>query len=481
MKRLLLLAFLINTAENIFPQTWQALLPAPGAGVTDMVHWNGGGVNFGDKLWVSTSSYNWPNGQWGGVFWNETFGLGGWHQVAGGYVARTLAVGQDGKLYASIWYDPAFQAADALCVFVPQVGIFSTLYQASAGDNIFSIAVKDTPHTIFAGTRNGVIRSTDNGVTFGYSNTGIPDSTWVYDIAIDSSGIIAIASSKGVFISTDNGDNWLTTTGISAEDMVTTLLFTNNPLSTISRKKIMSIQQDDWLYTGTHNGKLLRSFKENAYTTFVLTWLFADKEDEELSDVRRLASSVIMSVWEKTKKDTNGIQISKITDTGGIYESTDEGQTWNQINVGLPPEPPVSALAIKSINETSAELYAGLFNDTTNGAGVYKLSVTVGVEEVDNQIPSDYKLEQNYPNPFNPSTNFEFQVASLPDGKAGFGLVVLKVYDVLGKEIATIVNEELPVGRYSRQWEAEGLSSGVYFYRLSIENFTQTKKLLLMK
>ena len=480
MKKSLLVVLIAYAYGNTFPQTWQPFGIPQGGGVTDMVYWKGVGPNYLDKIWVTTSSENWPTGQWGGIRWSSTTSPA-WINIASGYIARTIEVGQDGNLYASIWYDPAFQPADGLYRFTPQAATFGILYQASAGDNIFSIAVKNTPHTIFAGTRNGVIRSTDNGVTFGYSNTGIPDSTWVYDIAIDSNGILAVASSKGVFISTDNGDNWLTTTGISAEDMVTTLLFTNNPLSTTSPKKIMSIQQDDRLYTGTHNGKLLRSFKENAYTTFVLTWLFADKEDEELSDIRRLASRVIMSVWEKTKKDTNGIQIPKITDTGGIYESTDEGQTWNQISDGLPPNPPVSALAAKVINETSSELYAGLFNDTTSGAGVYRLAVTVDVEEADNQIPSEYILEQNYPNPFNPSTNFEFRIANLPDGKAGFGLVVLKVFDVLGKEIATIVNEELAAGNYSRQWKAEGLSSGVYFYRLSTESFIQTKKLLLMK
>lgn len=100
-------------------------------------------------------------------------------------------------------------------------------------------------------------------------------------------------------------------------------------------------------------------------------------------------------------------------------------------------------------------------------------STYVGIKD-GNQIPQDYRLMQNYPNPFNPTTNFEFQIAD-------FGLVTLKVYNILGKEVATIVNKELPAGNYKYQWNASELASGVYFYRLQAENFVDTKKLILMK
>jgi hypothetical protein len=94
------------------------------------------------------------------------------------------------------------------------------------------------------------------------------------------------------------------------------------------------------------------------------------------------------------------------------------------------------------------------------------------VEE--NILQKDFVLYQNYPNPFNPTTKIEFRIAD-------FGFVSLIVYDVLGNEIATLVNEEKPVGRYEIEFDASSLPSGVYFYTLRSNNFMATKKLVLMK
>jgi Secretion system C-terminal sorting domain/Right handed beta helix region len=95
------------------------------------------------------------------------------------------------------------------------------------------------------------------------------------------------------------------------------------------------------------------------------------------------------------------------------------------------------------------------------------------VEKV-NSVSTEFKLQQNYPNPFNPSTTINFVIP-----KSSF--VNLKVYDVLGNEVATLINEEKPGGAYEIRWNAEGLSSGVYLYTLKAGDFVQTKKLVLMK
>jgi dipeptidyl aminopeptidase/acylaminoacyl peptidase len=89
-------------------------------------------------------------------------------------------------------------------------------------------------------------------------------------------------------------------------------------------------------------------------------------------------------------------------------------------------------------------------------------------------LPTQYKLEQNYPNPFNPSTIIKFQVPSS-------NLVSLKVYDILGREVATLVNEVKQPGSYEVTWNATAYASGVYFYRLKAGDFAQTKKLLLLR
>ncbi|MBK7158141.1 MAG: T9SS type A sorting domain-containing protein [Ignavibacteria bacterium] len=89
-------------------------------------------------------------------------------------------------------------------------------------------------------------------------------------------------------------------------------------------------------------------------------------------------------------------------------------------------------------------------------------------------IPIEFNLSQNYPNPFNPTTNLEFQIP-----KSQF--VTLKIYDLLGKEIVTIVNENLNTGTYRYKFNGSNLASGVYFYKLVASDFTAVKRMVLVK
>ncbi|MCK9424406.1 MAG: T9SS type A sorting domain-containing protein [Ignavibacteriaceae bacterium] len=105
------------------------------------------------------------------------------------------------------------------------------------------------------------------------------------------------------------------------------------------------------------------------------------------------------------------------------------------------------------------------------------------VEKLENSIPTDFKLNQNYPNPFNPETRISWQLSRKLSGS----FVTLKIYDVLGNEIATLVNEEQPAGTYQVTFNPQQttnhqqLSSGVFFYQLRAGNFVQTKKMILMR
>ncbi|MBX2992304.1 MAG: T9SS type A sorting domain-containing protein [Bacteroidetes bacterium] len=91
-----------------------------------------------------------------------------------------------------------------------------------------------------------------------------------------------------------------------------------------------------------------------------------------------------------------------------------------------------------------------------------------------NDYPSHLRLEQNYPNPFNPSTTIEF---ALPKA----GIVSLKVFDIVGREVAILVNESMQPGYYRTQFNASALSSGVYFYHIQAGDFSQTKKFVLLR
>ena len=89
-------------------------------------------------------------------------------------------------------------------------------------------------------------------------------------------------------------------------------------------------------------------------------------------------------------------------------------------------------------------------------------------------VTTKYVLYQNYPNPFNPITNIRFDIPRSSHVK-------LIIYDALGREVATLVNEKLSAGSYEAEWDGSGYPSGVYFYSLSANNFKQTKKMLLIK
>jgi hypothetical protein len=114
-------------------------------------------------------------------------------------------------------------------------------------------------------------------------------------------------------------------------------------------------------------------------------------------------------------------------------------------------------------------------NDGFDGT-VYTLdfSLLTDVEPINSEIPNNFKLGQNYPNPFNPSTTIRYSISEQSS-------VTLKVYDVLGNEIASLIDEEISPGNYEVELNSSILTSGVYYYTLQANNFTQTKKMILIK
>jgi hypothetical protein len=146
------------------------------------------------------------------------------------------------------------------------------------------------------------------------------------------------------------------------------------------------------------------------------------------------------------------------------------GQTSNSnyISVGTSGE----ALIGKSVS-TSNQQYAGFWY-------TYEEDIITSMDD-DGAMPAFFKLEQNYPNPFNPSTIIRFGVPEKSN-------VTVKIYDILGSEVVTIVNEEMDAGWYERSFNADGLSSGVYIYRMEAVqdggqsgNFVSIKKMLMIK
>ncbi len=113
--------------------------------------------------------------------------------------------------------------------------------------------------------------------------------------------------------------------------------------------------------------------------------------------------------------------------------------------------------------------------------------VTTTVLDNKYNIPNTFSLSQNYPNPFNPTTKIEYTIPTSPqtplfNKERGRGeVIILKIYDILGREIKTLVNKQQPPGNYEVTFDGSEFASGVYFYRLQVGNYSQTKKLILLK
>jgi hypothetical protein len=161
---------------------------------------------------------------------------------------------------------------------------------------------------------------------------------------------------------------------------------------------------------------------------------------------------------------------------GGIFRSTDNGATWAAVNAGFPAiqtqlRGALTDMDVRSLAVCGGTLFAGSY-----AGGVWQRPLSdmaTSVEPKGAESPVQCRLEQNYPNPFNPSTNIQFSIVHRQ-------LTIVKVYDVLGRVVATLVNEVKEPGSYTVQFDASSLASGVYFYRLQAGNFVQTKKLLLL-
>lgn len=163
-----------------------------------------------------------------------------------------------------------------------------------------------------------------------------------------------------------------------------------------------------------------------------------------------------------------------------MAKSTDGGNTFTNERISASPFVPTSNvffgdyINISATNGRVRPIWMRLQSGTLS-AWTALIDFPVGVEQ-QTEIPVDYSLSQNYPNPFNPSTNIKFDLPS--DNN-----VQIKVYDLLGKEVATLVNGRYSAGSHEINWDASDLSSGVYIYKMitSDGKFSQTKKMLLVK
>ncbi|MBE0570753.1 MAG: T9SS type A sorting domain-containing protein [Ignavibacteriaceae bacterium] len=139
---------------------------------------------------------------------------------------------------------------------------------------------------------------------------------------------------------------------------------------------------------------------------------------------------------------------------------------------------------IRPINNGDINRFVNMYDALPNIPFIMKqevLDIVTGVKD-DKSPVNEFNLEQNYPNPFNPTTIIRYTISSVIASETKQSqIVTLKVYDVLGNEVATLVNEEKPEGTYEVEFSADGLTSGIYFYKLQAGEFSQSRKMLLLK
>ena len=279
-------------------------------------------------------------------------------------------------------------------------------------------------NNIFAGTNAGVFLSTNNGTI--WMQTALNNRT-VNSLTISGSNIFAGSNLYGVYISTNDGNNW-TQTALN-DKYVESLAISGN-----------------YIFAGTMNyGVYLSTNNGNTWTQTALN----DKYVESLA--------------------ISGNYIFAGTSDNGVYFSSNNGLNWVQKNQGfnyVPTFPSIRALLI----------YNGYIFAGTIDYSVYRrlISDITGTKNISMELPVKSELGQNCPNPFNQSSiiNYKCSIG---------GMIHIKIYDISGKEVAELVNEYKPAGIYSINFHAKDLPSGLYFYRMETDKFTETKKLILLK
>ncbi|MEO8513766.1 MAG: T9SS type A sorting domain-containing protein [Ignavibacteria bacterium] len=183
------------------------------------------------------------------------------------------------------------------------------------------------------------------------------------------------------------------------------------------------------------------------------------------------------AVWTGSRMIVWGGVAGNLTylNTGGIYDPvTDAWALTTTVNAATVRDNHTAVITTSSMIVWGGYGGGGGSPVYLNTGGIYTNPSVIGITSISTVIPERFSLSQNYPNPFNPVTNIEFQLA-----KSGF--VNLTVFDLLGREIETLVNEDLNAGTYNVDWNAVKYPSGAYFYRIRSVGFSETKKMMLVR
>ena len=299
-------------------------------------------------------------------------------------------------------------------------------------NSVFCIA-EAPDSSIWFGTNRGLIVSHDHGKTYtALSNM----KKSISEISISSNGTIYVGTSGGLFKSTNGGNDW---TQANFQFPGSSVLAIG-----INSSGYIFVGTSTYLYLSADNG---------------ISW-------ESLSPTGESGGP---GVTKDIAFDTEG---NLIVNAILLMISYDYGHYFYQINCSISNPNPTSIQPKGVVIDKDNRIF--IMN--TNKAPYFLLGqiIPTWIENNPTEVPLKFALKQNYPNPFNPTTAISYRLSA-------FSKVRLNVYDLLGREITTLVNEEKSPGNYEVKFDGTNLPSGVYFYTLSTNEFFQAKKMLLMK
>lgn len=393
-----------------------------------------------------------------------------------GYYGDVLAISLSGHLFLGVSGLGLFRSENDGDSWI-------SINEGLTTPHIRGLAIDSRSGTIFAsgfnlaGTENGVFRSTNNGNT--WSPIAALTNRYAYALAVNQSGHIFAGTARfgndTLLRSTDGGETWLPT---NLARYVGNLAINANGY-------IFACSGPD-LYRSADSGSSWVNVRPDSVGGYYGNVAFSPVGGIFLTEYEPGEVGMYSRIWRSTDKGYSwtiarpwsfGIYRPLATNSKGhvfaasseVIRSTNSGMTWEDVSSGLPRNPGygISSLVINSNGRIFASSIA-----------VFRSRVsTTSAKNENADSPTAYVFEQNYPNPFNPSTKIAF---SMPVG-TGRAPSVLKVYDVLGREVRTLVNKNLQAGRYEVTFDGTGLASGVYFYRLDAGAIMMTKKMLLIR
>lgn len=368
------------------------------------------------------------------------------------------AVGANGEIIITVnggtaWTSPASGTTQGLLA----VDFPSPLTGYAAGGNGTIVKTTNGGLTWTAGTVPNML--TINDVDFINDNTGFVcgadgrsarttngGTSWIsgtnltIDLtslrAFDAATVIVAGISGSVYKTTNSGQNW-TQQPTPSNNFISSIVF-----SDLTNGYFTTLGLTEQFYRTTNGGG---------------NWI----ETTSPGSTSGLADLSIV----------NSLTVYGCGSNAAIRRTTNGGQSWQTQPVTGGVTSYLNDIFMVNANVGYAVGANGTVLRTSNGG--------VGIQQISSEIPERFSLSQNYPNPFNPVTNFEFSIS--PVGAIHESPVKLSVYNTIGEEIAVLINEPLKAGVYKYSFDASALNSGVYFYRMSAGDFSETRRMILVK